>query len=871
MILTCHWRKNIRLSSVIGARLIANLFWRWLAVGSTFIFCSSLASAGVRDLYDINIPAQSADLALIEFAEQTDQTLIFSFVDTKDVKVMSVSGLLSSHDALTRMLKTTGLSFSITKGGVYTIKILREAEEMKNKSTIRLIAAVVAASALNHSYATELDEIIVTAQKRAESINDIGLSVTAISGEVMDSLGLDYATDIAGHTPGLTAQNANSNGTPLFAIRGMGLDDYHVNNNSSVGLYIDNVYISSPIFMHGLMYDMERVEVLKGPQGTLYGKNAAGGVINYIHKKPTEEHEGYLTAGVARWDTINVKGAVSGSFSDRVRGRAAFSHNSGGDWQKDLDNGKEFGETKQTGLRGMLDVDISDRLTTTISAYYSNEDGTPTSNQVEGTEIVTDFLAGILPDSLDLNGAPIGGLLDTGSDDPRDVRVGALKVDRHDDAFGVSVQWTLNADNYTVNSITAWDRAEHFLSENSDGSPGPNFDTVGQDVEATQFYQELRISSTFSDNVDWIAGLTYSSDEIDASVNQDFSMISMIQSTVFDSGLFTADSVYLQESNSFGVYFNTDVAVTDKLNLIAGIRYSSDERSFVGTGTNIYGGFSFVADSEDDEHDETDISYRVALEYHLDDDWLLYSSVATGYKNGVFFAGPPLSDASWSYVEPEEVFGYEFGFKAKLLNNSLNLNAALFHYDMDDRQAFVLFVIPPGLLEVGLDSIPKAEIDGAEMELKWQPIIGLNLNLGIAYLDAKVTETIEDVRGFPLAAPIAVGETLSLSPEWSYNALINYTTPVTDEYQVSVLLDYTYRNQVSGILSDLNAVTGTRSNVGARFTLSPADEKWAISLWGRNLTNENDVVRSGTDFYGGRSMIRQLPKTYGIEVKLNFF
>jgi iron complex outermembrane receptor protein len=199
----------------------------------------------------------------------------------------------------------------------------------------------------------------------------------------------------------------------------------------------------------------------------------------------------------------------------------------------------------------------------------------------------------------------------------------------------------------------------------------------------------------------------------------------------------------------------------------------------------------------------------------------------------------------------------------------LNVNAAYFHYDMDDRQGFVLFLIPPGILEVGLDSIPEAEIDGVEMDLTWQPVDGLNINLGLAYLDAEVTKTISDVRGFPLAVPIPEGETLSLSPEWSYNFLASYTTNVTNDYLLSAQVDYTYRDKISGVLSDPNAITSTRSNFGARLTVGPANEKWAVSLWGRNLTNENDVVRSMTDFYGGRAIVRQLPRTYGID--LNYF
>jgi len=172
---------------------------------------------------------------------------------------------------------------------------------------------------------------------------------------------------------------------------------------------------------------------------------------------------------------------------------------------------------------------------------------------------------------------------------------------------------------------------------------------------------------------------------------------------------------------------------------------------------------------------------------------------------------------------------------------------------------------------VGLDTIPEAEIDGAEMELVWQPIEGLNINFGLSYLDGEVTQTLSDVRGFPLAVPIPVGETLPLSPEWSYNALVSYTTSFSNDYIARAQMDYSYRDEVAGQLADPTATAGTRKNLGARLTLGPASEKWAVSVWGRNLTNENDEIRSFIDFYGGRVIIRQLPRSYGVELTYNFF
>ena len=167
---------------------------------------------------------------------------------------------------------------------------------------------------------------------------------------------MTHAVDLAAHTPGLTAQNALVSGTPIFAIRGMGLDDFHVNNNSSVGVYVDGVIASSPIFLHGQFFDTERVEVLKGPQGTLYGKNSAGGVINYISRKPTDEAEAYLTAGYGRWDTFDVTGAISGPLTDKVKARFAANYRNGGNWQEDLDTGRGFGETDQLAVRSMVDL-----------------------------------------------------------------------------------------------------------------------------------------------------------------------------------------------------------------------------------------------------------------------------------------------------------------------------------------------------------------------------------------------------------------------------------------------------------------------------------------------------------------------------------
>lgn len=216
-------------------------------------------------------------------------------------------------------------------------------------------------------------EIVVTAQKRAESVNDIGISAVAVTGERLDNLGVDGPVDLGAYTPGLVTVNSTSGGTPIFAIRGIGLDDFSPNNSSGVGIYTNEVFASNPAFLNGLLIDIDRVEVLKGPQGTLYGFNTTGGAINFITNKPTDTLEGNVHASYGRFNTVELEGAVGGPLGEGVRARIAAKYAYADGWQRDVDTARRYGGTNQLGLRGMLEFGFATDGALLVDAHYSSD------------------------------------------------------------------------------------------------------------------------------------------------------------------------------------------------------------------------------------------------------------------------------------------------------------------------------------------------------------------------------------------------------------------------------------------------------------------------------------------------------------------
>ena len=719
----------------------------------------------------------------------------------------------------------------------------------------------------------QIEEVVVTAQKRAQSVNDIGVSASAFGGDDLKKLNVESAVDLGAHTPGLVTANATSGGTPIFAIRGIGLDDFSPNNNSGVGVYTDEVFASAPALLGGQLFDIERVEVLKGPQGTLYGKNTTGGAINFISNKPTDEFEAYVEADYSRWDRVEVTTAVSGALSDNMRGRVAANLvNQGEGWQTDVNTGNEYGKDDRLAVRGLLDFDLSDDTSGLLKVYYTKDEGTPLSPDAEQHET--------------------WGYPELNSPkDPRKVTVGNLDVGRDEEGYGVSLTLTMDFEPFTLTSITAWDTYDQSVVDNYGGTSERITDFI-QDNAIEQVSQELRFTGNTDGAFSWILGFNVSKETVEALGTFDDSFVAYETFGDVGTDLIIAD--YTQETQSYGAYLHTETELSDEFKLTVGLRYSLDDRSFDGTDTNtdLAGSFSDTLVVLDESHDEDGLTGKIGLDWMPNNDWLIYANVATSYKSGLFYGAPVLdSDAgrAWGYVDPEEVTSYEMGFKATLLDNTLQINGAAFFLDYKNRQSLITYIedgfstfFDLEIADTTMIGIPESETEGAELDLRWLPMEGLDVRLGVAYLNSKVTKapTTADMRGISddsslpytvdhIANDINVGQTLAQSPEWSYNGLVNYEWNLGDNLIASVQTSYSWTDDQVAALGDPNTGYGPISSLDAQASIADADDVWSVTLWGKNLEGSEAETYAFTGF-AGRVVYRQQSTSYGVTVKYNF-
>lgn len=725
-----------------------------------------------------------------------------------------------------------------------------------------LISTMVMTSNLTIAADWSIEEVVVTAQKRAQSAQDIGVAITAFSGDDIRSLGGGSPKDLAAQSPGLSATNAQSGGVPIFSLRGIGLDDFNINNSSSVGVYIDQVFASSPAFLSFQMLDVAAVEVLKGPQGTLYGKNTTGGAITFVSNKPTEEFEAAITASYGRFSESKLEGYVSGALSDNVRGRFALSTLQGGDYQEDIFTGKDYGDRDKTAFRGLLAIDLSESADVLLDIHGGVDKSTPA-------------LPVIKPEA-DL----LGG---SGNHDARHVE-SDVDVKKDDEGFGFAATLNKELGFATFTAIASYDEFEVNNLDNY-GARALHIQDLRTNVEVDQSSVEFRLTSDDSNDFTWIAGLNYSEENSEglAGTNPadvvEIGFGAIANDTKDDDYV---DTLYDQGVVSLGLYGHTETQLNNEFKLTVGLRYSYDDVDYnsdvVDNGNYDFGGgealgaFSFAPAgttfaSIDENHDEESITGKVALDYAPSDDWLFYASAATGYKGGRFYSGAVPTGQYLFYVKPEELTAFELGFKGTLLDGSLQINGATYQYDYEDRQSMIL----DDQFAVILANIPESELRGAELDFWWRPLEGLDLKGGIAYMDTMVTKgpTSLELNGLVPAGNVGKGSALSQAPEWSYNLVASYSWDLSSGLTARAQMDYSWKDEQLASVSDPQSGYGRVKALGVRFAVASADETWELALWGRNLTDENDATFAQSTFIGEAFQYLQKPATYGIEFTYN--
>ena len=630
-----------------------------------------------------------------------------------------------------------------------------------------------------------LESVIVTAQKREESLQDVGISVAAISAADLKDLGVSKPIDITQQVPAMQY----TTWTPAFTtfnLRGISQNNFQDNLEAPVAVYLDGAYVASMNGVNGQQFDLDRVEVLRGPQGTLFGRNATGGLIHFVSHRPVEtETNGYIQAGAADFDTYSFEGAVGGAFSDNVRGRIA------GRWEKSdgyLNAGTAFdipatGQTSQGAdgyaLRGMLQIDASDAVKVDLSVAYSKDDKVPT-----GQYVVT--FVGFDPDT------GLGAFTD--ALDPADPEAGPMDFPRTPITGNVHRHWS-NLDTYfdreTTSataqvtaelsggvefvSISNWLTLDKFYVEDAAGGletlAGLSFVyTTVADFE--QWSQEFRFSGS-SDRVRWQVGAYYLDMNWDTFQRVDGGL-------ALGGGSDTQNlSTYGQiDATNWSAFGQVEFDLAERWTLIGGLRWSQDDKDL--EMRQVYADVpegvppTEVRNVDDiaiaipgiDVIDYGDYAARLQLNFKPDEDTLLYAAYNRGIKGGNWSLDPLGFVADEDLKHDEEVLqAYELGWKTEFWHGAARLNVAAFYYDYEDYQAFSLVNLTPQVTNSDADA------QGGEIELTLSPTQGLDLMFGAAFIDSTV-DAVPDVFGGTVKAefPTAPGASLNLLARYEWPA-----------------------------------------------------------------------------------------------------
>jgi iron complex outermembrane recepter protein len=744
--------------------------------------------------------------------------------------------------------------------------------------TIGVLVAVlceptVAAAADDAADTNALQEVLVTAERRSESVQDIGVAITAVSGEQMQSLRIQQPLDLSTISPSLSTMNSQTDITPLFLLRGIGLDDFNNNNSSGVGTYLDGVFASFPGFLTGALYDVDRVEILKGPQGTLYGKNTAGGAINIISRGPTDTPEGYVDVDFSRWDTLDLTAAISGPLTDSIKARLAVTVTKQGEgYQTDIDTGQEFGKLDRGGARALFDIRLSDAANLLLNFHGVYDDSLPSSPSTPNVEAL------IPPQPF-----PTAGLLDS-PPGGQWVRVGGLPLYRDEIGGGAVATLNVGFERFTLSSISAYDYFSDHSLDNYDGYPAADNNWT-KNFQQWQWSEEVRLASRSGGVVDWIVGADYSQNWYRCRDALDWTFVYGLADYITDSGKAITAANFIQRQESAGLYAHADTHLSSRWTLVTGVRYSHDEASFDGETLDPTGQLTWAANNFtgpiipntvlaalDESRWNQNVSYRLGLDFHATDKVLLYGSVATGYKAGIFYGQPAQVQVDWGYVNPEHVLTTELGIKSRFFADSLQFDAAVFDSDIHDRQSSLsLWAGPVGTqpLIAGLGNVPESRIDGIESEIDWRPLRGLEVHLAATYLHARVTETLTNDNGLALFTPVMVGQMLPDAPNFSGGYVVYYEHPAPRGLLVYAQANDHYVSAIHPYLGDPTTF-GRGHSLGARLGVKSPAGHWDTSVWVTNLTDTRPLTYAFAGSEGQQVSFYQKPRSVGVSLSYSF-
>lgn len=737
-----------------------------------------------------------------------------------------------------------------------------------------------------------LEEVVVTARKREENIQDVPISISAHSGSQLESLGIENTAEIARITPNLqfdgTAAVSGSSVASTIFIRGIGQTDFTLNSDPGVGVYLDGVYIARSVGGLLDLLNIQSVEVLRGPQGTLFGKNTIGGALNITTRRPTAEQNGYVDVQFGNFSRRNIKAGLDAALSDNVVANISLASLEQDGYQERLlqPGSEDLGNIDRSVARGRLIWTPSDTFEADFSFDYSRgrEQSVPQSVLVVEPTTGAPFLAaaaGVIPGTTPqlrpgFEGQFTGADLLSGSfitGDPRtSFYAGPSRSDF--DIFGVAATLTFDVGNITVRSITAYRDIDSNFARDSLSSPFIAADTTDDYVQ-DQFSQEIQLAGDLPKG-NYVAGVFYLAEEGTNS--------NLVATSIGDLG--SGGSV---DNESWAIFAQANFDLTDRIGVTLGLRYTDETKGF-SPGFN-GGSQLFVTNANglalglpptlplivDGDYkatsDKTDVT--AAIKYNFTDDFMAYGSYSTGFKAGGFSQrigpGPGIPAPDF---RPEEVSVFELGFKWLGLDGRLRLNGAVFMTDYEDVQITPIFEgIGPVTRNAG-----EAEIRGLELEWAYVPSEQWSFSGGIGLLDTEYTSLTPESQvnlnldGTPI---LTLDSELAKSPDFSVNAALVRYWSSSNGGTISAQVDWSYTSEMFNDV--LNAVELQRDDlhlIGAAITYTSPSDKWTVSLRGKNLTDEEYIIVGNAERYLGNFGYTQAtyarPREYWLSIRRDF-
>ena len=744
-----------------------------------------------------------------------------------------------------------------------------------------------------------IEEVTVTAERRAQSIQDVPLSIAAISGDDIKVGKITDLHDVAFKTPGVTFNQFNV-GEPRLYIRGIGNSSDSAASDPAVGVFLDEVYIGRTGGVNFDLFDLERIEILRGPQGTLYGKNTNGGAINIVTAKPSQEREMRFQASVGNYSMAHVQGLFNGGLSDSIAGKFVLSYKQRDGFGRNVitdgdirtlgslsnspiigpsigaaGGGERLDDAENLSLRGQLLFDLSENTSLLVGADYSKDESNGACRHLQNLDQAIQGLGAFWE----------LGMSEQYKEDDRNCAT-QFNTDQERKIWGAMARLEMALDWATFASITAWRESDYTLVDDLTGIPlndltapsppglpfplslpgvftTPENVIDGSDEQASQFSQEFRLTGT-SGRFDWVAGAFYMKEDVkrdEEFYTQYSTLLQFLGLAPIGDVLFTQDNT----TTSKALYGQADWHFTDQWTLTYGLRWSDDKKEILQNAIDLLGtGFPTgvplilpefpapVAASES----WSEVTNKFSLSYQWNEDLMFYATWAEGFKSGAFPSQTNTPTVAGLSAEPEIVTNLEIGMKSAFWGNRAQFNITYYDMDYDDLQVFELN--PVFLLVL---NNAQAKSKGFDVDFNVLATDNLMISTSYNFSDAKYTDFIN-------AAGVDVsGNKLPFAPDAALAINADYAVDIGSAGKLNFNIVYNWKDDY---FTDARNLEKTRQEavglLGASAGWTSSDGSWTVSLWGKNLTDEQQLANLIVDPTAITSELYMPPRTYGVTV-----